>query len=146
MPPERQDNDDYASADNFTAKLERQHDDILANRRPGDSDESIARRITDSEQELLIATRLGDGFPRQKREALMAAYRKLQAKRNDAALMLVEQAISAEEYAARLQAALDELTHDYSRVLTPAEYHRLSGEIAGVPVALPMDASLIDAP
>lgn len=107
--------------------------------------ERVARRVSEGEQELLISAKLGDDFPREKREGLMAAYRRMQEKRNAAVRGLVEQHIAAEDYAARLQAALDELAAEHSRVLTPEEYQCLWGEKPGEPAAFTLDPSLIEA-
>lgn len=135
----------FVSTEHFTARLERQRRAILDKRQPDESDETIARRLNEGEQELLISEKLGDDLPREKREALMAAYHRMQEKCNAAVLALVQQRISADEYAERLQAALDELAVEHSRVLTPEEYQRLWGEKPGEPVALALDPGVIEA-
>lgn len=75
----------------------------------------------------------------------MAAYRRMQDKRDASAIELVEHTISAEEYADRLQAAIDELDQEYARVLTPEEYQRLTGEKSGKALTLPLDPRIVQA-
>lgn len=130
----------------YLTRLEERREQILAERRPGDTDEAVARRLCESELELLISVKLGDDFPDTKREAMAAAYRRMQHDRDEAMRELAEEKLSADQYADRLQTALNSLAAEYARLLTVAEYERLFNEKPGEPAALALDPRFIAAP